>query len=417
MIRLNNPGPIRNGGYMRDFRLYVLSSILLFPVLSGCGSSKPASLEERVLDGVRMKTYTANWTVPSDPFRVVKSTTFGTDQGENTYFFSSAYPVGVAEDGTVIIRDGRTRMIHRFSPEGKHLGAFGGEGHGPGEFDRVTHAVTMPEEVLVWDSNLSRVSRFDITGNLTSVISPGSAEYFPGRLSRIIPIHPDPQARLIAFSAYGINDAPTPPAATYESHFHAYLLDHDLKVVSTLMDTFRTFETAALGSGNSHNYLGPPVYGRVAVLHAAAPDLPFVWTWNKDYTIEFMDLDNGERWSATILKPVEPVTSDLRELEYARWTDSGLEEQARRYIVFADHLPLIGYLLWDSAGRLWVNNDETTIEEPDSYTYEVFSTDGDWLFHQTLPERAFMFTANGFFSGSEAPDGSPLIQFHELVER
>ncbi len=70
-----------------------------------------------------------------------------------------AYPRHVAtlEDGTVLVGDGVT--VHRFSPDGAHLGQFGSLGSGPGEFESLaTMVVNMDDEILIWDSRSRRLS-------------------------------------------------------------------------------------------------------------------------------------------------------------------------------------------------------------------------------------------------------------------
>jgi hypothetical protein len=305
-------------------------------------------------------------------------------------------------------------MIHRFSAEGEHLGGFGGEGEGPGEFGRLTWAIAIPDQVLAWDSSLFRVSRFDITGRLIDQSSLDNQDGRLSRVSRIIPLGAGSRSRSIGIAAFGQTDSPNPPEAFYESHFHVYLFDDGFIVERALIDTVLSYETGVLGDDLRRYIQGPPIFGRASVLSAAAPDQPFAWSWNADFTIEFLDPASDDRWSVTVERELAPVTRELREPEIERWRDRGLEEQARRYLVFADRLPPLSSIMWDAAGRLWARNNQTAVEEPVSASYEVFSSDGRWLFHQTLPERALLITENGFFTGAEAPDGSPLIRFHEF---
>lgn len=78
-----------------------------------------------------------------------------------------AYPRHVAtlEDGTVLVGDGVT--VHRFSPDGAHLGQFGGLGSGPGEFESLsTMVVNMDDEVLIWDYRSRRLSFWSGMGEL-----------------------------------------------------------------------------------------------------------------------------------------------------------------------------------------------------------------------------------------------------------
>ena len=77
-----------------------------------------------------------------------------------------AFPRRVATlgDGTVLVVDGVT--IHRFSPDGRHMGQFGELGSGPEEFESLsTMVVNMDDEVLAWDPRSRRVSFWSGTGD------------------------------------------------------------------------------------------------------------------------------------------------------------------------------------------------------------------------------------------------------------
>ena len=78
-----------------------------------------------------------------------------------------AFPRHVAThgDGTVLVGDGAT--IHRFSPDGRHLGQFGELGSGPGEIEWLsTMVVNTDGEVLVWDHRSRRMSFWSGAGEL-----------------------------------------------------------------------------------------------------------------------------------------------------------------------------------------------------------------------------------------------------------
>jgi peptidylglycine monooxygenase len=80
--------------------------------------------------------------------------------------FNHPTDVAVAGDGEIYVSDGYgNARIHRFAPDGRHLGGWGEVGHGPGQF-MTPHAVWVDadDRVLVADRENDRVQVFDREG-------------------------------------------------------------------------------------------------------------------------------------------------------------------------------------------------------------------------------------------------------------
>ena len=81
--------------------------------------------------------------------------------------FNHPTDVAVAADGEIYVSDGYgNARVHRFAPDGTHLGSWGEVGHGRGEF-MTPHAVWVDRQdrVLVVDRENDRVQIFDRGGS------------------------------------------------------------------------------------------------------------------------------------------------------------------------------------------------------------------------------------------------------------
>ncbi len=80
--------------------------------------------------------------------------------------FNHPTDVALAADGEIYVSDGYGNAhVHRFGPDGRHLGSWGGVGTGPGQFS-TPHGVwvTADDRVLVGDRENDRVQVFDREG-------------------------------------------------------------------------------------------------------------------------------------------------------------------------------------------------------------------------------------------------------------
>lgn len=80
--------------------------------------------------------------------------------------FNHPTDVATAADGEIYVSDGYgNSLVHRFSPDGRHLASWGRPGKGPGEFT-TPHAVWVDrsDRVLVADRENDRVQLFDREG-------------------------------------------------------------------------------------------------------------------------------------------------------------------------------------------------------------------------------------------------------------
>ena len=97
--------------------------------------------------------------------------TIGVLDGPAEYTFDAPRPFGLS-DRRILVADFSTRDLRYFSPMGEHLKTVGGEGSGPGEFERLASVFVLPgDTVLAFDPSLARVTVFDESGDLVRVVT------------------------------------------------------------------------------------------------------------------------------------------------------------------------------------------------------------------------------------------------------
>ena len=91
-------------------------------------------------------TTTAN-SEPIENYRLEKIWSIE-DDGKQHFLFGILEDVLIDDSGLVFILDSQTSNVKVFSPEGKYIASYGGQGEGPGEFRNPGSLVTMPDSSL-----------------------------------------------------------------------------------------------------------------------------------------------------------------------------------------------------------------------------------------------------------------------------
>ncbi len=74
--------------------------------------------------------------------------------------------------------------------------------------------------------------------------------------------------------------------------------------------------------------------------------------------------------------------------------------------------------MWDSESRLWVRDFVVWQADHETYSYNVFSIDLQWLFRQTLPAKEpYLIRGDGIYLYSPDEDGVPMIEYYRFTDR
>lgn len=110
----------------------------------------------------------AQVTFTSTSLDLVEVLSIGADEeASGDYLFGRPSWVEVSENGDMYVSDPISMNIRVFDESGRFMGSIGRRGDGPGEFQAVTaFLLTPPGEVIVFDGQASRVTRFSSAGEV-----------------------------------------------------------------------------------------------------------------------------------------------------------------------------------------------------------------------------------------------------------
>lgn len=150
----------------------------------------------------RLHGQVARWSL-TEPFEYAEATDLPIE---------SVLGVAVAPDGTVFVTGRGDARVHQLSREGDYVRTIGGEGEGPGEFQRTPPIALQRDTLWVFDQLRLRAAAFDSSGRLltersvTPRYSARGLSYEPqGRLAggRVLAAEPAQSSRRYDFEAAG----------------------------------------------------------------------------------------------------------------------------------------------------------------------------------------------------------------------
>lgn len=366
---------------------------------SGCGYS------EEIIDGVTVRTYEITEAPQIDPYELVPSTIFGGDQGEDTYLLYGISLLGFSRSGLLVTGDGRASRFHVFSPDGTHLREFGRMGQGPGEFSRMSTWLFDGAHIHIFDRSLRRRTLLDLEGILVSIRS------YPDEFAMRRVAMP----RAFTGSGQNLTYLCEMKLRSSRENMFTYtvaLRDTAMMLIETPIDTSHSpgiFEVGGPGSRRPPFTLHDPA-------SALGSNQPLAWSWGREFRIEFLDLVSRDHRAVIIPHEALTVTVEHRDDYLERYySDEGLVEEARRKLPWPSHFPHLDGMRWDSTGRLWVLEYQDPLDEDAPWIYQVFGTDGTWLFQQELPMRIGFVVEDGMYVSEYDEANNSIIRFYRFT--
>lgn len=134
--------------------LVALTPLAALALVAGCGEQAPtdeaASGPER-------------WQVDPTPVLSV-----GELEGEDPYLLSGVAGAALLDDGGIVVGDRASGTLRVFDARGRFIREMGGVGEGPGEFGYLSFLALNGDTLTVYDSSLTRLTRFTLDGRLVS---------------------------------------------------------------------------------------------------------------------------------------------------------------------------------------------------------------------------------------------------------
>lgn len=359
---------------------------------------------EETIDGTVIRTYASDLPPDMNPYVVETGIVYGTNQSADTYLLGRLSRLAVDNDGNLYVSDNVDSQVHRFGPDGNYLGAFGGEGEGPGEFRNVSNLTLTPDAIYCWSSFQSRLSVFDRKGRFQNSIQ----IHYSSILGSLIPIlsNATPIGYLGVVRLGYLNYR-----ALSRSAIH--LFSDSGELIRSVLDTTIVQRLEFVGG---RTYTMPH---QINVATDFRPSSPVAWFLGDTYEFHLFEPEDPDRERIVRLPTLgRSVTRDVKETTYLRYSDREEQRTARRVLEFPIRLPVLGNLQWDGLGRLWVRHYAGPNVGFPNVVYDVFDRSGTWLFRQELPMAANLtFAADTFYEVSEDNEGNPVIRQYLLIHK
>jgi 6-bladed beta-propeller len=287
-------------------------------------------------------------------------------------------------DGQIIVADRGSKEVRVFEASGGHIGTWGGEGDGPGEFRSLARLGRASENVWVYDNALRRVTVFDSSGGLISTNDVGFFE-LGGREQSFSDV------RLVGGELVGLDWSIMSqgewPGTSLDTAYWAVrsadgLTTQVAQLEGALTVRFevggrRVFRLLPLTSvpswdvadGRLHYTSGATYEIRVATL-----DGRLVRKIRRDIPRREVDEQARHAWQDNLRRQVRGTQeADQIELFLAA-------------VPMADSLPAYDAIFIDPSGRTWAQRS-VRASDPGPVTWDLFGREGRFIAEVETPER------------------------------
>lgn len=324
------------------------------------------------------------WTIEQRPVLEIEDES----QGESTLFTNIVH-VEQLRTGELLVVDGATRELRFFSASGRFLRKAGRNGAGPGEFRELSGISVAQDQIHVFDGSQMRITRFDLSGRLTSTIAVAEpSDSRRGIWSYNLGGFIEGRPVFLASGFPGRNSAPR----RYTDSLPQYIYSIDAKAARPIgemavMDAyfespqkkgdliFGRFSTSAVGGGRLYVTDG----GQFAV-RVYDKDGRRVMTMGRAFPMARVSESDLDAYVTLRMRfASDKNRNELRELLAA--------------IPRAEYRPSIARLLVDDYSNLWVQHWSVPGAVPT--TWSILSESGQFLTELSMPAGFQPMTIRG----------------------
>ena len=311
------------------------------------------------------------------------------DRGDTDVRYAFTRPDSVAVDsrGQIYVVDAQAVSVKVFDANGEYLRELGGEGQGPGEFQRPRSVVTVGDVVIVGASRNARWSHFDLQGNHIR--------------DHAYPIFDN--LGLVLAATNGDLVASTMGFAEGERVIQGLgIYSADAELLQAIVEmSYVQVQTIQLGTTRS--YYGAE--GRAYPQAVATGDGGAYWSMSDEYQILAVGPGGEQRWALRVAS-TQPAVSREQIDEVMEMVRNRYEDAAESEVNFPDRLRALGRMLVDGHGHLWVYPYAYVPRDEAPSTpvpVDVYASDGERLFSgMSLPR--YWAHADGDHGWEIAPD-------------
>jgi hypothetical protein len=313
--------------------------------------------------------------------------TIGSPAAEGPAQFSNIRDIIVDGDGRVWVADGASRQVRIFGVEGNHLKSVGASGDGPGEFQRVRLLGFDDEEnVVVWDEAIRRLTIFDSSGELVRTVPAPSDEDIVPQFQRMFG-----DGSILAQKIETLDFGEVSLGQVLQNAASLWRIDLDAdqrsQIVSLegpkLMFNGRLQVPIPFTTGTAYDVRG-------VELHAAH---------GSEFLIDIYSRD-GLRERYGVSRSPRRVTAEEEGI-YRQFYESAISDPsiARPYVDVIGHetqpeyMPAYYQIIVADDGNVWAQMYWPDLLAP--ATWDVYSSEGEWLGQVETPARFIVETIAG----------------------
>jgi len=310
-------------------------------------------------------------------------------------------------DGNIYVADNLAHTIRVFAADGRHMRSMGGRGQGPGEFADLYSLAWLGDGLAAMDPGNARISIFSREGEVLEAI-----RHFPmtgpASLIRLHPLHVDGfYAPVINAAGQGLPWVRITPSGAQDTIPSPPRPSEARSAVAVCPRPDGAITFISLPEGPELVYGFPPPGGMVAA------------SWTEEYRIVFLSPEG------------DTLRTSVRERPRAVYPDSLWDEGMRPYRELQESFPgircdppvpgrprhraVLRHLLFDDAGRLWVE-----VAAESGFVWEVFDAEARLLGAAEAPPRVSgipPYVRGGHLYQVEADDlGVQYVGVYRIVE-
>ena len=355
-------------------------SLTIALLSTGCGSTDSDSVDawsgtiDTLASGEIVVRNTGGpvWS-PEETWQVVEEVRIGRDTGDDALLLGSISSFDVDAQGWIYALDAQTQAIHVFDTDGILVQTVGGEGTGPGEFERA-NALDLSTNGQIWvmEMQKGRLTFLDASGNYLDGARIGSTGWdyrpYPGGM--------DPLGRYNAAVVVEVLDDYDLALARFDQDF----VPLDTIPIPENAEPHEQFELITDGGG----MMATSIPFRGSFVWRFSPRGHF-WTLltNKYELTEITATGTTLRRVTLDHDPIPVTPAELEEVgENLSWfTRQGGKIDWSK---IPDTKPVTSSFFCDDEGNLWVRR-LTDSPEDEGFLFDLFDVDGRFLGAIRLP--------------------------------
>jgi hypothetical protein len=358
-----------------------------------CAKETEYPQQVEVIDGVKVIT---NPDYPRDgvfQLSLEEDLSIGIEEGDERYMLNRPQDIKVTNDGTIYIMDWGDTCIKVYDSEGGYLRTVGREGVGPGEFSTPVYmAFSEDGRIFLMDGRNQRIVIFNIHG-----------EYLGG--FRVMGFH----SKMRADSLNRL-------------YFERQTRGEEVKVLNSWQELdVETFVKRTEENGEELFSFGPFLGEKDRIMRTETGTMSvgsiFSVTWDVDKAGYLYEGFNDE-YAIHVFNPDgKKVLTFGREYTPVKNPRAKGRAGAHRYMP-----PYAPRWILDEEGNLWIviyteveerdeeEESEDEQEKPKPITYDVFSSQGDYLKQVILPNRIYHFKNGKIYSIVATEEGFRVVK-------